>query len=61
MAVNQTRTDTGLLGINDGSCVGLVAVFCFAESNDQSVNDDDGVGVKNGLVNIARQPDVALV
>ena len=55
MAVNQAGADTRLMCINDGFCARQVAIFLTPHRNDQAVVDHDGVGLQDGLINIARQ------
>ena len=55
MAVDQAGADTGLVCINGGLCARQVAIFLTPHRNDQAVVDHDGVGLQDGLINIARQ------
>lgn len=55
VAVNQARADAALLCINGRDRMALVAVLCLAKRDNQPVVDNQGVPIKNGLVNIPKQ------
>ncbi len=60
VAVDQARRHAGLLRVDDGLRVFEIAVLLLADRDDQAVVHHDGVGVEDGLVDVAReqQPDV---
>ena len=53
MTVDQPRADTSLMRVDDAQSVFEVAVLGLAERDDEAVVDDNRVGVKNGLVDVA--------
>src|SRR6218665_229657 len=60
VAVDEAGCDAGLARVDDGLRAFEVAVFLLADRHDQAVVHHQGVGVEDGLVDVAReqQPDV---
>ena len=55
MAVNQARGDAGLSDVDGGFGALGIHIFEATHSGDKPVHHHDGVGVQNGMVDVARQ------
>ena len=55
MAVNQAGCHAGLVHVDHSACMRHVAVLGLAHGHDQAVLHHDGVGIQDGLVDVAGQ------
>jgi hypothetical protein len=61
MAVDQPGGERRALGVDDRGRLLAVDVLRLADGGDLAVDGDDGIGVENGIIEIAREqkPDIA--